>query len=381
MELLRLDPTVLLILHEDYSDCFDQVLAEHRLREARTQEYFKDLKDHYDAEDKKMSEDTGLKVPDDDLLEQTFQMPTPTVFQDRQTYFLILQLAKNIENAIDQLTLERPKVTFGTLFTESFNACAIYLRESNEHLIVFEMHLFFFLNRMTKILASCLVLEGLQGEQFKFSIRPEQMKANINSNPDIQLGFNELMAAFILDNEITSVPVTVLPYQLHSIHGIMLTSVESFVMGHEYGHVLKKHAINSNSEALFINQSLAIKSNPNWEQEFEADKIGIVLSTIAQSQFQLGTDFSLLGAGIYFSLESIIGEAMQIKHNTRALDQSQVSHPPSKERLERVIKVLAAEFSEEQLLEASFLSDSIIQVIEYLWLGCKPIIQSGAQKT
>jgi hypothetical protein len=259
---------------------------------------------------------------------------------------------------------------FGSLHTEHFNACAIYLKESGEHLIVFESQLFFFLNRISKIIAACLILQGSGEDGYNFSFDAGKCIEHIKINPELQENFNDQMIAFICEGNVKATPNLLIPYPKQQFQRMILRAMELFIMGHEYTHVFRNH-FRGNSRAFFhLHGQQAEEMLPDWDKEFEADSFGALIAISALNKDEFGPDFYLVGPDVYFALSEIIKEAYEIRFPQR-MPIGQNSHPPSAERRANVRKAVSLGLPDDQFNYAQYLPDALIEILYYLWDNCK----------
>jgi len=377
-QLEELDPDVRAQLEVDFRESFDEVVEDAGRREAMA---FKSLANL-------VRQNQALQAPflaeGESYIDWPSVMPErkmPTIFQDRMTYEIISGLAECILAVAVKLNFVIPeKTVFGSLHTERLNACAIYLKESKEHLIVFESQLFFFLNRISKVIAQCIVLQGKEEEGWKFSTRPEDIIAQVKANSLIQESFNRLMIAYVFDGNVKATPNIIIPLPQQQFHSILLQSMELFIMAHEYTHVVKHHYRSGSRSFLHLNNIDSEEVMPEWEKEFEADSFGILIATGAMNEQGFQEDFCLVGPVLYFKLSEVIENAMSLKYGENIIDKKHGSHPPPSARRDNVIKTLAKSFDQEQMASAAYLPDVLSVILDYLWTNCAPIIATRAQK-
>ncbi len=376
-QLEQLDPEVRAQLECDFRESFDEVVEDARRREAIAMEgLMKLIEQHQRLQAPFLAE--GENYLDD--LPIIPQRKKPTVFQDGMTYEIIIGLAERILKVAKKLKFVIPeKIVFGSLHTERFNACAIHLPAVNEHLIVFESQLFFFLNRMSKVIAQCLVFQGLEDEHWKFSTKPEDMIKQIQENQLIQDGFNRLMIAFVFEGNVKATPNIIIPLPQQQIQIPLLQSMELFIMAHEYTHVVKHHYKSGKHSFMQLNNIDAEEQVPAWEKELEADGFGILLAAGAMNDYGFQEDFCLVGPDVFFVLSEIVESAMALKYGETLANRKQTSHPPSSARRVNIRKALAMSFSPEQMDIASYLPEVFSALLGYLWEHCAPIITALAQ--
>lgn len=166
----------------------------------------------------------------------------PTKYEDPITYILISKLAKRIEESADDLSIAIPyRPIIGTLPTGRVNAMAIAVPSSDEFIIVFESGLFYFALLLSKALTMSIPFKGTQEKKLTFSYDIAEVTKKIDANPEILNRFIQVLFAYLLEGRPSAAPPYILEEPYMNLAEILIDSMELFVMGHEYEHIINNH--------------------------------------------------------------------------------------------------------------------------------------------
>jgi hypothetical protein len=322
-----------------------------------------------------------------DTLRKLKEIKLPTRYEDPLFYQLMLELSDNIREALNFLYKgdTRSNVTlplFGTLPMGDINARSISLSMIDEYLLVFEDQLFVFCNLLSKLLAiafpikSIRQVQGRRDPHVTFSTDYNDIEKNISENKQIQQRFQELVLAYLLKGRPSSAPRYLLDRQYVQRAFTLRRSMELFILGHEYGHVIFNHhkdpPVVSNIGGQKVNE---IKHS--WMQEFEADSLGLVLTIAALKQHGIDFYLSCEGAELFFSAIDIISRGRSIINTGQEENRSKDtgSHPPPANRrmtLRELVKRLYGD-------RAADLGIIVEKTINKLWEKTRPALYEQYQ--
>jgi hypothetical protein len=113
----------------------------------------------------------------------------------------------------------------------------------------------------------------------ELSLDAERVAARVANHPDVFERFADVKLSYVIDGNPAKAK-QVYPEADYFVAAASLThSMELFVLGHEYGHLVHGHLDGSRVEVAAALPN-AIDAKPieySWEQEYEADDVGLVL--------------------------------------------------------------------------------------------------------
>ncbi len=336
------------------------------------------------------NEITQMRKEFEDRTQEKANIKLPTKYETIINYGLILDFADLIEKAIPalgfldkekgvnhtlkDLNMNITRPVFGTLPAGSLNATS-YGFSNGERLIVFESELMQFCNLISKIVAKAIPYNKEKGEG-GFQFKEESILEQIEKNKEIFDHFKELIIGFVLTGYATSASQYILEAPFNKIADHLRLSMEVFVMGHEYAHILLRHLDSKETAKHALNSDGVFNILYSWQQEFDADRLGLPLMIVAlDEQDRQYRDLSYCGADLFFSSYEIIEKAKSIlKNGTDEFywkddkTDSLGTHPPSVKRREELRKTAEYQFGAKFLT----LSKLIEKIISVLWDKLRP---------
>ena len=316
----------------------------------------------------------------------------PTKYEVLTDYSLILSHAELIEKAIpylgfmDQTTginyslkdlnmnIVRP--TFGTLPYGDLNAMA-YSFDNGEYLIIFESELLQFCNLITKIVARSFPYEEKDGKII-YQFTEQTVLSKLESDEVILGRFQDLLINYLITGYATAAKQYYLEGAYLDLHAHLLESMETFIMGHEYSHILLRH-IGSDQPQKNLTNAEKFKMTYSWPEEYEADGLGLPLMLIGLRFIGKQNDFiSYCGAELFFSAYEIIQRGACILKTgndnfylrSDSSDGLLGSHPPPDMRRENLRKLMKNNYGDKSI-ETSLIVEKIIKA---LWEKTKPYL-------
>jgi hypothetical protein len=212
------------------------------------------------------------------------QQELPTRYEEAFAFNILSDISSEIEDSINARNLTVPvRPKFGTLPDPKINAQTLEVPGSEERLIVLYTQLFSFIHQITKLtLRTVTISRDLNSNLTEINFSPEEAKRLIRSDPAIKADFVKVLLEFLLIAEPTQeAPLDEIydPFVDNFERGI-----ELFAVGHEYGHVMKKHQLIESSSFRLVPQPSDTAGpieihvlEASWRQEFEADSVGVEL--------------------------------------------------------------------------------------------------------
>jgi hypothetical protein len=310
----------------------------------------------------------------------------PTKYEVPASYEILTVLAGDIEKGLKNLNssidLEelKGKVTvpaFGSLLTTEVNACAIAVPKSKEYLVVFESDLFNFCLLLSKVVALFFPIDyQYDFDKSKkelihdiYSIVNQNIARKINEDSRILTRFKDLVFAVTRSGTASHAA----QYRIEEQYAIeaywLRHSMELFIMGHEYGHILRNHVSHSTAVPAHLVGEEVTELFYLWDHEYEADLEGLNFMLAASYELNIDPAISIRGPTLFFDMIDIMDRAKSIVRTggENALGGMRSSHPPPLLRRERIRHYIANTWGNspygEQLLEPSFAIDNIMEAL------------------
>lgn len=302
-------------------------------------------------------------------IDELYKSELHTRFEDPLRYRLMLLLMVQIEEAAEKLSIQIPeRPLIGTLPTGRVNAMAVTVPDSNEYIVIFESEIFIFANRLSKIVVKALPFIGNKNGRWTFSWKKDiKFDRIIDENNEIFKRFQEVVLAYVLLGRPKVWPKYLLGGPYRSLASILLESMELFVMGHEYGHIIKGHLSAGQLTAAAFGEEEINEIVFSWQQELEADVVGLTLMLQSMKKRGLDLALSFWGADFFFSCIDIVERGVSIIRTGKENDQSRSSHPPAQIRREILRAHLRKWYSRDVSKGPINLGITLERIIETLW--------------
>lgn len=229
-------------------------------------------------------------------------------------YFIAENLIDSVVNTAKRVLNNSPStVPVGTVQLQSINA-GMFSFDSGKA-ILFNTHLFSFVNEMTKMMSTGIQFTE-EGDKIVLNYSPENAEKIFQSAPFFRERFAREVYYFLTGRE---KPDWWMPERNKVLLYSRLTEwVEIFIAAHEYGHYYADHQGKTN----IFSQLSSSDVCRNWENEFEADEIGLILTYHNASQdpfFELYKNTPEL----WFVAVAILDEGRQILQGEESANQDE----------------------------------------------------------
>lgn len=321
-------------------------------------------------------------------------------------YMAMKGVSDSIQAAVDSLGLELTSTpVIGTLPLPDINARTMPVPDSTEHLVLFHHGLITFALMISKAIVQTFpVIQKSDGNAFSygtgrvslsisdvseraFDLSAEGIRTHIIDNPSISARFIEAIDGFIN----TSLPPQYVASPIYSLaSGLVIDSMELFVFGHEYGHIVARHISADTPTAAMLPDSADSPRalNYSWEQEYEADRYGLVLSVAAMDAkyakeyaAEEESAFSYAGSELFFGAMEVIDRAIStVKYGHPEGRRSSATHPPASERRLNLRRSLTELIRPEAAVAVIRMGAAIEVAIEALWQEAMPTFRGEYER-
>ncbi|HXH37719.1 MAG TPA: hypothetical protein VNN08_03750 [Thermoanaerobaculia bacterium] len=236
------------------------------------------------------------------------------------------ELVVRVEEAAGKRGLRIPRrPAVGTLPTYDINAQAIPGPPGEGHIIVFESGIFSFSGSLGKLAAQAIdaKLSG-SGSSLLFHATPPPIIDHIGRHSQILLQFYDFLFSQAVLGTSVYIDIVPLPPQNAPVANQLIDSIDTFVLAHEYGHVILGHT------------GVHGSGKSGHEQELEADALGLDLCTAAWN----GELWAYSGASVFLSGLDVVDRAAATFLTGSPEPKPSASHPAAAERRAALSAVL-----------------------------------------
>jgi hypothetical protein len=298
----------------------------------------------------------------------------PTPYENPEWYGLMLSQFEALSRSASEMNLRiAPKPLLGTLATGRVNGVAIGLHSTKTRIILLEEGLFGFANLMCKAVASSIPQREGDGERLSFSTDLADLRSKLREDETPILRFFDALCSYVVQGHPHHARPYASPPNTHRLSSILRESMELFILGHEIGHValghldgdLARHAIAESIDAETV--------QTNWEQEFEADLVGMHLMIRAMTRDRgMDVALSFWGAHLFFGCIEIVEHTVSLLGTGKAETWRSHSHPPTAARQERLKEVLLATVEPREAAEGAIrLAGVVDEILALFWKRCE----------
>lgn len=307
----------------------------------------------------------------------------PTSFQELTWHAFITMKSLPIESRLAARDRKLPvRPLFGTIPTGRVNGFAARIPQTNYCAIILEDGLFGFVNLMSKAIVLALPFPETTSDReggFTVSVDLDLIANRLRSVDEIRDRFIDGLGAYLVGGH----PSWAKPYlparAVLQVAGFLRDAMETFVLAHEYGHIVAGHLSRaSEGRAIVANVDMEMIKT-NWQQEFEADAIG--LDTMLAVQMSMGLDLALSfwGSDAFFGLIDVIEKAVSVLWYGEERPLFVDTHPPTDQRRKMLRQLLAqsanTETEKSTAQNALQFASSIEFIIKQLWEMARPTFQ------
>ncbi len=256
----------------------------------------------------------------------------PTPYEDPNLYAILLEMSDDIEAALKAQHLPTPvRLILGTLPANTLEASSFALPSTHEHIVLFESGLFDFAFRMSRIAA--LAFPSIDPATGWFASEVD-IARDVGKHPEILDQFQALLHAYLVEGDPRRAKVPAIGDPHVMTAAILLRSLELFVLGHEYGHIVASHA-----DHMGPNPSADATIRYDWDDEYGADSVGVSLMTSVMGDFPL----AFWGAVHWFACKEVFDRCRSVVATGMVEPPAATAtHPPNLER-SRQLRIVVRE--------------------------------------
>lgn len=219
---------------------------------------------------------------------------------------------------------------FGTVEFDMFCAQIRCPNSDMPPIILFYSGIIQFAHDITNVLTKAFPIQVLDGEKITFGMEPEKIKDCIKSNRWIEKRFTDIvLSIFFCGNvDMCDVSQPENDYLYRQFSNALTDSFLTFIVAHECAHYYLGHLEKDAVKGIVTLGKVQYENLvPDWEQEFDVDYIGALLTIPILNERKM--DIQVILGGLYVAMWVLsIIENLQIKGGS-----DKTTHPPAKDRL------------------------------------------------
>lgn len=219
-----------------------------------------------------------------------------------------------------------------------------------------------------------------------FGISVDGVTERIEADPEVAKRFADTVVAYAVTGSLAQGGRHTLPPGYVNFAGVLMSSLEYFVLGHEYAHILLGHLDTTAERKGVLPATEAEALAYSWQQELDADWFGMGLSINTCIEHEgMDIDLGFLGIGLFFDALDVMDRAVALLQTGDENARQLGSHPPSelrKQRLRDFLPQLGGNepAKAERVRTALVLEEVQGEIIRLLWERTRPILLDLRQR-
>ena len=307
------------------------------------------------------------------------------------------ELQDNIEKTaaarIEGLDLGSRRPFIGHLRTGQLNAVSMSVPgRSGAYLVLIEDQMPLFSWKLSTAVAWAIPRGPADANgmsDYEFSLRA--VTERVEADPQVAARFAEVVVSYAVMGTVVArrtqdadavdqVGDHLVPPGYFNLAQLLCTSLEYFVLGHEYAHILLGHLETGATRRGVLPAAEAEALVCSWQEELAADWLGSVLSINANIEHEhVDMDFGFLGISLFFDALDVMDRAVALLQTGDENARQLGSHPPSELRKQRLRDFLPALGGSEpanagRVEAALLLAEVQAEIIRMLWERTRPIL-------
>lgn len=291
-------------------------------------------------------------------------------------------IEKTAAARIDGIDLGSRRPLVGYLPTGQLNAVSMRVPgHSDAYLVLFEDQMTSFTSMLSEAVAWA-VPRGAAEEPGKstFLFSGPDVTKRIESEPGVAERFADIVVTYAVGGSLAATPRRHrMPPGYFNLAAILSRSLQYFVLGHEYAHILLGHCDTAPLRKGVLPVTEAETLAYSWGQELLADWLGMILAINAGVEHDdRDIPYGFVGIGLFFDALAVMDRAVALLQTGDENACQLGSHPPSnlrKQRLREFLPELTAHDPNSERVQTALLLDELQgEIIELLWERTRPIL-------
>ena len=260
-------------------------------------------------------------------------------YENPYYYKFFMDIISNIHRIKDTFMdchgLDMP--LFGTVEFDMFYAQIRCPNSDMPPIILFYSGIIQFAHNITNVLTKAFPIQVLDEEKITFGMEPEKIKDCIKSNKWIEKRFTDIVLSIFFHGNVDMCDVSQPEndYLYRQFSNALADSFLTFIVAHECAHYYLGH-LGADAVKGIVSVGKVQYENiiPDWEQEYDADYIGALLTIPILMERKM--DIQVILGGIYVAMWMLsIIESLWIGSGS-----GKATHPPARDRLLQIKRKL-----------------------------------------
>lgn len=280
---------------------------------------------------------------------------------------------RDVEKALrERSLLVGDSPVFGVLPTGQPNGMAILVPGSRCPVIALEQGMVSFIHISAQCIVACFPFSISETRQVQVRTQGDGWKEKIRNNDWLVGQFAEFLENYAVRG-FADVHKLVAPEPHHALMaGSMMRSAQTFVVSHEYAHLLKGHLTERSQRAPANVGNVKVEEiRKNWNQEYEADSLGFIL--MAETLHQLVPFYHAMGTGLFLAAVDILSRCFRTLETGEEATGDSPTHPPNAERATRLAELMGEFAGDKEEVRRLFRLPR--EILEFLWASVRPRVE------
>lgn len=282
-------------IYEGFEDVNDPFSRE-ALNRPQAIQSFKDLSDELaklgcDAAGRGCVGDAKLY---DDILERLGCTPLPTRFESPMFLIALEFIREDLEAVQDRDYPGTPRAHFGSLPGGAIDGETMLPKGAKQPIAILNRDVFYFTGAFSKAVSDAVPIGEARG-MVTLSSDPAAIRARLAANPHIVRNFADAMTRLVRTGSSRGAEEVMLDANHARLHARLVSAMDSFIVGHEQAHAIRRHVGPGVPHRFQGVQFVAATADPapgpvvdlvahSRNQELEADELGFRLYVKARSR-------------------------------------------------------------------------------------------------
>lgn len=311
---------------------------------------------------------------------QAFKAKPFSRYEDPLAHMWLQQMSGEIHAACQRVGVGLPKQpVFGLLQTGRINGIAADVDNPGYYLILIDDGVLGFANLLAKVVAACFPVEEESGGGLTFRTDQASVAAERLRNPAPGQRFFDLLTAYAVGGA----PHAAQPYLLATRHlhlvEVLRDSMEFFIFGHEFGHCAAGHLQGAPRQHLQMAENgggeIGMLRPDNWEKEFEADFLGLVLALNVMQSKGYSPSLTYAGIELVFTGIDFMQRTLSVLEHGEERPRPLDTHPPAVERRQMLRQHTEQMFDAQLQASALDFSDTVTECLDFYWPAAVSVLR------
>jgi hypothetical protein len=283
---------------------------------------------------------------------------------------------------IDGLDLGPKRPVVGYLRTGQLNAVSMRVPgPDGGYLVLFEDEMVRFANELGRVVAWALPrADDSPAGRVSLRLSRDAVEQRITADPATAAWFTDLVVTYAVTGSLAGAGGQNLPPGYLNVGGMLSDALEYFVLGHEYAHIILGHLDTAASRQGVLPVAEAEAIAYSWNQELDADWLGMVLSINAGIEHSdMDVLFGFAGVSLFFDAIELMDRAVALLETGDENARQLGSHPPAALRRRRLYDFLPqmvgpGEGNDGRLRAAIEMAEVEKRILELFWAHTRPAL-------